>query len=343
LIHGRNKPATFAVSSFLSALGLRTLRFAEVEAELPGTPFVGEVLQVALERSQAAIALLTADEFAALRTDLRDTEELESARWQARPNVIFEAGMAMGILGPTRTLFVSMGGQVRLFSDMLGRHVVRLDNSYDKRWTLKRKLEEAGCRVMPASDSWLSISSGDFEACIPEALPAPADPFLSGALKNRLDDERRHFDETTKAVINALKSPEVESLLKTLTYPQTRSGNAPAKVLSQVADRAEAELKSHFITLDTTPLLGTNGKRWRESYSPQTVICDFLDVLWFAVRDAAPPYTYGKTWVLRDAASKKLFSSMGSNNKERLERDLRTLPEVGIFAGMVLQAIPTHS
>jgi hypothetical protein len=71
---------------------------------------------------------------------------------QPRPNVLFEAGMAMG-RHEDRTIIVELG-QVKVFSDIHGRHVVRLDNSLRKRQELATRLQTAGCRTRTNGTDW---------------------------------------------------------------------------------------------------------------------------------------------------------------------------------------------
>jgi hypothetical protein len=77
---------------------------------------------------------------------------------QARANVLFEAGMALG-LHPDRTVLVTLG-RVRLFSDIDGRHLVRLSNELGARQALATRLEDAGCPVDTRGTDW--HFAGDF-------------------------------------------------------------------------------------------------------------------------------------------------------------------------------------
>jgi hypothetical protein len=71
---------------------------------------------------------------------------------QPRPNVLFEAGMALA-RDEDRTIIVELG-QIKSFSDIHGRHVVRLDNSTSKRQDLAHRLRTAGCAVNLDGTDW---------------------------------------------------------------------------------------------------------------------------------------------------------------------------------------------
>lgn len=91
--------------------------------------------------------LLTPDEIAYLQPRYgdgeHDPETLPAP--QARPNVLFEAGIALG-RDASRTVMVEVG-DVRPFSDVAGRHAVRLTNSAASRQALAQRLRTAGCDV----------------------------------------------------------------------------------------------------------------------------------------------------------------------------------------------------
>lgn len=80
--------------------------------------------------AQAVLVIFTGDDMAMLANSLQredDPEYEKSLTPQARPNVLFEAGMAFGVHSE-RTILVQIG-EVRPFSDIAGRHVIRLDDS----------------------------------------------------------------------------------------------------------------------------------------------------------------------------------------------------------------------
>jgi hypothetical protein len=124
-------------------------------------PYVGDILDAAFSLAQAIIVLMTPDDEARLRKDLREPtdEAYESVlTGQPRQNVIFEAGMAMAH-SRDRTIIVELG-KPRPFSDIRGRHPIRLDNSAEKRKALARRLADAGCPCNLSGDAWLR--QGDF-------------------------------------------------------------------------------------------------------------------------------------------------------------------------------------
>jgi predicted nucleotide-binding protein len=124
------------------------------------SPYIGDVLDVSLRAAQAVIILLTPDETASLREAYADGDgdpEVQPAG-QARPNVIFEAGLSLA-LAPERTVLVELG-QVRPFSDIGGRHMVRINNSIARRQELASRLQTAGCTVDLSGTDW--HTTGDF-------------------------------------------------------------------------------------------------------------------------------------------------------------------------------------
>ena len=99
VVHGRNEKARNAVFAFLRSIGLEPLEWSvAVKSTGKATPYIGEVLDVAFSRAQAVVVLFTPDDEARIkepfRADNDPPHEIELTG-QARPNVLFEAGMAM--------------------------------------------------------------------------------------------------------------------------------------------------------------------------------------------------------------------------------------------------------
>jgi predicted nucleotide-binding protein len=177
IIHGRNVVARKEMGIFLRAIGLEPLNFDDLRASLKGTPTVADVVIAGMKNAQGVVAIFTADEYAALRPSMRGKGESGESveRWQARPNVLFEAGMAFG-RDRERVVFVKLG-DVDLFSDVGGVHVLTPTNDpKGHRDTLRKVLKGMGCAVNLEPSDWMH--DGDFETCV-KALPevSARDPF----------------------------------------------------------------------------------------------------------------------------------------------------------------------
>jgi predicted nucleotide-binding protein len=107
IVHGRNLDARNAMFSFLRSIGLEPMEWGEALALTgKGTPYTGEILDHAFAEAQAVVVLLTGDDFARLGKrfiDTHDSTDETDLTPQARPNVLFEAGMAFGKC-PERTV-----------------------------------------------------------------------------------------------------------------------------------------------------------------------------------------------------------------------------------------------
>lgn len=154
VIHGRNEPARKALFAFLRSIGLEPIEWSQaISMAGKGSPYIGEVLDAAFSSAQAVVVLQTPDDIAYLHPSLTYPDDPDTEpQAQPRPNVLFEAGMAMG-RDPDRTVIVELG-RVRVFSDIHGRHVVRLDNTPSRRQDLAERLRDAGCDVDLSGRDW---------------------------------------------------------------------------------------------------------------------------------------------------------------------------------------------
>jgi len=165
VVYGRNTDARDALFTFLRAIDLAPIEWEEaVQMTGEGTPYIGDALEIAFSKSQAAVILLTGDDMARLgkryltRFDPPHEKQLTP---QVRPNVLFEAGMAFGKY-PKRTVIVALG-TTRPFSDTTGRHVINLSNTAESRKKLEDRLKTAGCEInVDGKADWLK--AGDFDA-----------------------------------------------------------------------------------------------------------------------------------------------------------------------------------
>ncbi len=166
VVHGRNDKARNALFAFLRAIGLQPIEWSQAVNDTgKGTPYVGEVLDVAFSTAQAIVVLFTPDDEARLREPFRQLHDPEYETLltpQARPNVLFEAGMAMG-RDSDRTVLVELG-ELRQFSDIAGRHVIRLTDTVGRRQELAQRLRRAQCDVNLDGIDW--HSAGDFAGAL---------------------------------------------------------------------------------------------------------------------------------------------------------------------------------
>jgi hypothetical protein len=195
VIHGRDKRARREFFAFLRAIGLSPIEWTQALAEAGGgAPTIGDILDKAIRPGRAFVVLLTPDDVAHLKPEHRDGDGDPDVRpsGQARPNVLFEAGMAMG-RHPENTVLVQFG-EIRPFTDVAGRFVVRLDGSADSRHKLANRLRSIGCEVDMNGSDWLSAGDLTPPTSEPAAttVPVPSVPRRAGAAQ-ALDTDSTEF------------------------------------------------------------------------------------------------------------------------------------------------------
>lgn len=169
VVHGRDLAARDSMFAFLTSVGLKPMEWSQAVALTgEGSPYTGRVLDVALDAAQAVVVLFTPDEYVLLRPELAASEADAATALQARPNVIFEAGMALA-KSEQRTIFVEVGAH-RTFSDIGGRHQIRLEGTPQKRNDLLQRLRTAGCAVDTSGNLWLT--AGDFKPPVVTGAPS---------------------------------------------------------------------------------------------------------------------------------------------------------------------------
>jgi predicted nucleotide-binding protein len=169
LVHGRDRRAAKAMREFLRSLDLQVIEW-EHAIGLTGqaTPYVGDVVLAGMRLADAVVVMSTPDDLVWLRSDLLNEEDPAHEKQilgQARPNVIYEAGIA-DALDRTRTVLVEVGS-VKSLSDLGGRAVVRFDGKAGSRHKLVNRLRKAGLQVNITGEDWLD--TGDFNPSIDAA------------------------------------------------------------------------------------------------------------------------------------------------------------------------------
>lgn len=167
VVHGRDHRLRDALYAFLRAMDLKPLEFSTATvATGKAAPYVGEALDAAFATAQAVVVLFTPDDEARLRPEFAQPEDPAHERNltpQARPNVLFEAGMAIA-RHPDRTILVEVG-VLRPFSDLAGRHLIRLTNDSARRQEFAQRLQAAGCPADLSTTAW--HTAGDFNLAVP--------------------------------------------------------------------------------------------------------------------------------------------------------------------------------
>jgi predicted nucleotide-binding protein len=169
LVHGRDRRAARAMRDFLRSLDLQVIEWEHaVERTGQPTPYVGDVVLTGMGMADAVVVLLTPDDLVRLRSDLLDEEDPayeKQVLGQARPNVLYEAGIA-DALDRTRTVLVEVG-RVKSLSDLGGRNVIRFDGQAGSRHKLVNRLSKAGLQLNMTGEDWLE--TGDFYPSIDAA------------------------------------------------------------------------------------------------------------------------------------------------------------------------------
>lgn len=199
VVHGRNNNLRQAMFAFLRAINLNPIEWSEAVSQTgAGAPYIGEILNVAFSQAKAIVVLFTPDEIAYLQPVYgsgQDDPDTHPAP-QARPNVLFEAGMAFG-RNPKHTILVEVG-DMRPFSDVTGRHVIRMTNEIAKRQELATRLTTAGCHVNTTGIDW--HTAGDFTAPPPpgQNLPVGRRVPSTQATRPLIFDATYHDSDTSK-------------------------------------------------------------------------------------------------------------------------------------------------
>ena len=216
VVHGRNKDARNALFDFLRAIDLHPLEWSEhVSATGKGSPYIGEILKAAFLQAHAVVVLLTPDDEARLRDQFQAEEDPPHETQftgQARPNVLFEAGMTMA-RSQNRTILVELGN-LRPFSDIGGRHTIRLDNSSQRRQDLAERLRNAGCPVKLTGTDW--HTAGDFEAAIALSTQDLSEPIAADESPST-NSEHLQLSEDAKELLNEAVKSSTRAIMKANT------------------------------------------------------------------------------------------------------------------------------
>lgn len=159
IVHGRDSIASKGISDLIRSVGLLPVEWSEAKkATKKPSPYIDEILRAGFAMARATIVLLTPDDEARLKPQFHkqhDKAHETQTTGQARPNVLYEAGWAMGSF-PDRTVLVEIG-DTRPLSDVGGIHVTRMEDNPESRQDLFDALEAAGCEFsLEGKRDWMS-------------------------------------------------------------------------------------------------------------------------------------------------------------------------------------------
>lgn len=196
LVHGRDRRAANAMRNLLRSMGLRIVEWSHARNSASrktgnATPYVGEIVVAGIRMADAIVILSTPDDLVLLRPDLADREndrsEELSQQLQARPNVLYEAGIA-DALALSRTVHVEVG-KVKSPTDLGGRNAVRFDGGPAAVHALASRLREVGLDVDLSGEDWLTVQFEESMRSAEDWLKASREPLgspkLSASLQHR--------------------------------------------------------------------------------------------------------------------------------------------------------------
>lgn len=163
VVHGRDEELRKSMFSFLRALGLRPIEWSQALDQAKGAnPNIKNTIETVMAKAQAVLVLFSPDEEARLKEQYcsRDEKRTEGKlAGQPRPNVLFEAGLALGAHSE-KTLLVQVG-RVRGFTDISGLHIAKLTNDSGRRNDVANRLEKIGCKINRKGEDW--YTAGNFD------------------------------------------------------------------------------------------------------------------------------------------------------------------------------------
>ncbi len=161
VVHGRDTALRKSMFDFLRSLDLNPMEWEQAVHQAKGNnPDVGDIIETAMARVQAVVVMFSPDEIAHLKEQFWGADDKHGdgkPAGQARPNVIFEAGLALGA-HPEKTVIVQIG-KVRPFSDIAGKHLVKLSDATSTRNDLANRLAKIGCEVNRVGSDWMTAGA----------------------------------------------------------------------------------------------------------------------------------------------------------------------------------------
>lgn len=126
-------------------------------------------------------------------------------------------------------------------------------------------------------------------------------------------------------------------------FDETENKEVLQKRLREAAERITSEIRnSSFLTVDARSFTGSDEDVFEFPASAFRRLNELTDEIYFAISDYVEPFEYGYSWVIRNPENGKTIKNarMITGTKPGIPlRDERSLAEVGIRPGMVLELV----
>lgn len=116
-------------------------------------------------------------------------------------------------------------------------------------------------------------------------------------------------------------------------------GKASDDVREQVARRFEVAIEQSSVAVTLTPPLSLRHEELQIPVTSHTTVRWLLDSIYYALRPALKPYSYGRSWLLVDDNGVE-YADMGTR---WMEPDERLITELGIHPGTHLTVVTKRS
>ena len=158
VVHGRNERIRRELFQFLRDVGLNPIEWnAGKQLTRKASPHNAEVINAIIRKAAGAVVLFCPEEEVTLKREYwraDDPEEERRTTEQPRPNVLYEAGMALATF-PASTVVVRVG-RIRSFTDLAGVQIINLTGgSAGGRQAVASALKTAKLPVDTNGQDWL--------------------------------------------------------------------------------------------------------------------------------------------------------------------------------------------
>lgn len=154
VVTGRDESLRLSIFNMLRALKLEPMEWMDV-LKSTGQPsaYIHDAIKKSIDDAGAVVIIMAPEEKAQMVEKFRSEAGDDKEYFQPRPNVIFEAGLALGTK-EEKTIILQFG-DVRIFSDIIGKHIVKYkgkSREMEFKNDLFHKLQMAGCDCDAGND-----------------------------------------------------------------------------------------------------------------------------------------------------------------------------------------------